>query len=51
MRFTMLHNDYDLKNIIDRNGKSALDSWIKLELTNKGKINTANVIIKFAGLA
>ena len=51
MRFIMFHYDYDLKNIIDKYGKSALDSWIKLELRNKGKVDTADIILKFTGLA
>mmetsp|Transcript_47456 Transcript_47456/g.42549 ORF Transcript_47456/g.42549 Transcript_47456/m.42549 type:complete len:421 (-) Transcript_47456:65-1327(-) len=51
MRFIMFHYDYDLTNIIDKYGKSALDSWVKLELRNKGKVDTANIISKFAGLA
>ena len=50
LRFIMIHYDYDLKNIIDNYGQSALDSWIKLELRNKGNYDTTYVVMRLCGL-
>jgi len=52
LRFIMLHYDYDLKNIIEDYGYSALNSWIKLELKDRDRNDeTACIVLKLCGFS